>query len=235
MSVVRLYPDGMLLGGLFMWQALGRIAGALNESGVLWCVGASLLLHQFELAEHPHDIDLLVALPDAERAAGILGAMGEAMPCGQSPTYSTEFFRRFRVDGCDVDLMAGFRLNHPTGCYEYPFDAASVAFTREISDITIPFGAGPVASSLEAGSMQVPFAAASVASTRDFRGVPIPFAALEDWYVVYQLIPGKEHKALRIEEHFLQNGIENPHLLKRALESCLPEAVRQRISALLVK
>lgn len=200
-----------------MRRALGRIAGALNGSGVLWCVGASVLLHQYGLAEHPHDIDLLVALPDAERAAGILGAMGETVPCGQSLTYSTEFFRRFRVDGCDVDLMAGFRVNRPDGCYEYAFDAASVAFTRQLSDITIPFSAASVASTSEVGSM------------------PIPFAALEDWYVVYQLIPGKEHKALRIEEYFLQKGIENPRLLEKALQGCLPEDVRRRISALLAK
>ncbi len=218
-----------------MWQVLGRIAGALNESGVLWCVGASVLLHQYGLAEHPHDIDLLIALPDAERAAGILGAMGEAVPCGQSSTYSTKFFRRFRVDGCDVDLMAGFRVNHSSGCYEYPFDVASVASIRELSDITIPFGAGSVASTREVGDTPPPFDAVSAASTRENSGTPVPFAALEDWYVVYQLIPGKEHKALRIEEYFLQSGIQKPHLLTRALEGSLPEVVRRKISALLGK
>lgn len=182
-----------------MWQALGRIARALNDSGVLWCVGASLLLHQYGLAENPHDIDLLVSLPDAEKAASILDGMGEALPCGGSTTYSTEFFRRFRIDGCDVDLMAGFRLNHASGSYEYPLDSASVAFRREVE------------------------------------GIPVPFAALEDWYVVYQLIPGKEYKAFRIEEYLLQHGIENPRFLAKALEGCLPEAVRQRISTLLAK
>ena len=182
-----------------MWQALGQIARALNDSGVLWCVGASLLLHQVGLAENPHDIDLLVALPDAEKATDILGGMGEVLPCGGSTTYSTEFFRRFRVDGCDVDLMAGFRLNHASGSYEYPLGSASVAFRREVE------------------------------------GIPVPFAALEDWYVVYHLIPGKEHKALRIEEYFRHCGIEHPRLLERALEGCLPNSVRQRINALLGK
>lgn len=64
-------------------------------------------------------------------------------------------------------------------------------------------------------------------------GEAIPFAALEDWYVAYQLIPGKEHKARRIEEHLLRNGIGNPRLLERALWGCLPEPVRNRIEALL--
>lgn len=200
-----------------MWQALKRIAGALNESGVMWCVGASVLLHQYGLAENPHDIDLLVALPDAERAAARLGAMGDAVPCGQSPFYSTEFFKRFRVGGCDVDLMAGFRVNHPAGCYEYPFDGASVTFTRDASDVPIPLSA------------------VSTSSTCDLCGVEVPFAALEDWYVVYQLIPGKEHKAHRIEEYLLQNRISHPRLLTRTLEGDLPEAVRQRISALVGK
>ena len=216
-----------------MWQALGRIAGALNDSGVLWCVGASLLLYQVGLAENPHDIDLLVALPDAEKAADILGGMGEALPCGGSTTYSTEFFRRFRVDGCDVDLMAGFRLNHASGSYEVPLDSASVAFRREVGSVQIPFATDSVAFRREVGSTQVPFSTDSFASIRTVEGTSIPFAALEDWYVVYQLIPGKEHKALRIEEYFLQNGIEHPRLLERALNGCLPDAVRQRISTLL--
>lgn len=218
-----------------MWQALRRIAGALNDSGVLWCVGASLLLHQYGLAENPHDIDLLVALPDAEKAAGLLGGMGEALPCGGATTYSTEFFRRFRVDGCDVDLMAGFRLNHASGSYEYPLDGASVAFRREVGSGQAPSAIHFVSFSREDASAQMPFTSDPNRSFRAAEDTTIPFAALEDWYVVYQLIPGKEHKALRIEEYFQQNGIEHPRLLERALNGCLPDAVRQRISLILGK
>ena len=150
-----------------MLRILGRIAEALNDAGVLWCVGGSLLLNQYGLAEHPHDIDLLVALPDAEKAAALLGAMGETVPCELSPTYSTEFFREFRVDGCGVDLMAGFRLNHPSGFYEYAFDRSSVASVRRIGGIIAPFDVASVASDREIKGVPVSLDGASVASDRE--------------------------------------------------------------------
>jgi len=179
-----------------VFKTLSRIGKVLNDSGVLWGVGGSILLQTYGLVEHPNDIDILASIPDAEKAAALLGAMGEALPCGQSQTYATKFFRRFMIGETGVDLMAGFAIRHPAGQYSYVFDEASISSHREIE------------------------------------GVPIPFAALEDWFVAYQLMPGKEEKAGRIEGYLLHHGIGQPYLLKRALAGCLPEAARKRISAL---
>ncbi len=182
-----------------MFQTLSRIGKALTEAGVGWAVGASVLLNRYNLAENPNDLDLLVCVEGAEKAAGLLAAMGETIPCVQSATYATRFFRKFRIDGTDVDMMAGFAINHPEGRYEYVFDDVSVA------------------------------------SLEEMECAPVPFAALEDWYVVYQLIPGKEYKAVRIEEYLLRCGIGHPYLLERALSGCLPDCVRMRIEALLAR
>jgi hypothetical protein len=180
-----------------VWQVLVRVARALNESGALWCVGGSVLLSQYGLAERPNDLDLLAGLEDAERIAFLLDAMGEALPGGQSATFATRCFRRFTIDGTGVDLMAGLAVNHPEGRYEAPFDGPSIA-SRPLMD-----------------------------------GVPVPFGALEDWYVLYQLMPGREHKARIIEEFLLQNGTQHPDLLARALGGCLPGPVRDRVAKLL--
>jgi hypothetical protein len=83
------------------------------------------------------------------------------------------------------------------------------------------------------GRYEIAFDGASIASHRMIAGVPVPFSALEDWYVAYRLIPGKEHKAGRIGDFLLQSGVRYPELLRRALEGCLPESVRAGVLALL--
>jgi len=182
-----------------MLDTLSRMGRALNDAGVLWCVGGSMLLSQYGLAEHPNDLDLLVRAEDWDKAAELLGAMGETLPCPRSGIYATERFMKLQIGGVGVDLMAGFAINHPEGRYEYAFDGDSVASRREIG------------------------------------GVSIPFAALEDWYVAYQLIPGKGEKAARIGEYLRSNGLRRPHLLERALQGSLPETVRAGASALLAR
>lgn len=179
-----------------MEHALSRIGYALNELNVVWAVGGSLMLHQHGLAGNPRDIDILVALEDAEKAENALGALGETVVTPQSAAFATKRFRRFLIDGIDVDLMAGFIVCHGEGQYEYPFDRLSVA------------------SHLEVG------------------GEAIPFAALEDWYIVYQMMPGKAYKADGIENALITGGIRRPDLLRRALEGCLTGSVRARILAL---
>jgi hypothetical protein len=190
-----LLPEHIPEGGETMLVALARIAGVLNGAGLTWAVGASLMLNQYALADHPNDIDIIVRVEHAETAASLLGEMGERLPANQSSLFDTRFFRKFRVDGVGVDLMAGFRICHAEGTYEYAFDESSVSERRTIN------------------------------------GETVPFAALEDWFVLYQLMPDKADKAARIEAHLLECGVRTVYL-ERALSGCLPSAVRRRIEAL---
>ena len=176
-----------------MLRTLSRVGRALNDAGVRWGVGASRMLQQYTLLSDPRDMDILVPLEDAEMAATVLHGLGEPLPVGHSALFATKFFRRFRVGETDVDLLAGFRINHASGRYEYVFDEASIAERREIE------------------------------------GVLVPFAALEDWYVLYQLMPDKASKADLIEAHLIENGVRSRTLLERALRGDLPSAVRARI------
>lgn len=48
----------------------------------------------------------------------------------------------------------------------------------------------------------------SVSDFKIINGVNIPFTSLEDWYVIYQLIPKREAKVNLIEKYLLSNGIK---------------------------
>ena len=67
----------------------------------------------------------------------------------------------------------------------------------------------------------------------EIKGVEIPFTSLEDWYVLYQLIPGRKRKVELIESHLRTNGIQHPFLLERALKGDLPGPVAERVRGML--
>lgn len=73
----------------------------------------------------------------------------------------------------------------------------------------------------------------SISELKMINDVNIPFTSLEDWYVIYQLIPKRKCKVEMIEKYILSNGIKNNFLLQRSLEGCLPADVRVKINALL--
>lgn len=180
-----------------MFNTLSYIGEKLNKANVLWGVGASILLNQFGLVDKPNDIDIFVDIKDIDKADELLKAIGEKKTYEKTSAYSTRYFYEYVVNGIDVDVMAGFVINHDSGLYEYIFDYKSILEFRKIS------------------------------------GIEIPFTSLEDWYVIYQLIPGREAKVKMIEEYFSSNGVQKIFLLERALQGCLPLEVRKRIENIL--
>ena len=83
------------------------------------------------------------------------------------------------------------------------------------------------------GTYLFPFDDRSVTMRKSVDGVTIPFTSLEDWYVFYQLIPGREAKVKLIEDHILNSGIADLSVLERALACELPLHVRARIERLM--
>lgn len=180
-----------------MLNTLSYIGEKLNFSNIAWAVGSSILLNQFGFIDKPNDIDIFVDIKDIERADEILKGIGEKKNWERTATYSTKYFYEYIIDGIDVDVMAGFAVNHNSGVFEYIFDHDSISELKIINEISIPF------------------------------------TSLEDWYVIYQLIPNRETKVEMIEKYLLSNGIKKTMLLKRALKGCLPLEVRRRIENIL--
>ncbi|MGM7703367.1 nucleotidyltransferase domain-containing protein [Pseudalkalibacillus sp. Hm43] len=64
-------------------------------------------------------------------------------------------------------------------------------------------------------------------------GYSLPLSSLEDWFILYQLIPNKGDKANLIELYWKENGILHPFILRKALEQPLPDQIIDRTMRLL--
>ncbi|WP_105616363.1 nucleotidyltransferase family protein [Vallitalea okinawensis] len=180
-----------------MFSTLSNIGRELNENGILWGVGASVLLNHYGLIEKPNDIDILINLDDIQEADMTLRSLGEKRIFEKTSTYSTEYFYEYIINDIDIDVMAGLSINHEKGIYRHVFDCQSIVKTAKINDIDIPL------------------------------------TSLEDWYVIYQLIPNRKAKVKMIENYLHSNGVQKPELLKRALKGNLPNNIRFNIKKML--
>lgn len=180
-------------------QVLVDIAKALNSEGIVWGVGASMLLFQYGLADNPADIDIVVASGDIGKADRLLSPLGTSKKQKEkSDIYLTDFFYEYVIDLVEADVMAGFKIRLTESVFEYKFDKESVPHFFKIG------------------------------------GIDIPFMTLEEWYVLYQLMPNREYKVSLLEDYFEKRGIEYPYLLKRTLQdNTLPAIVRNKIIKLL--
>lgn len=171
-----------------------KITEALNSTDILWGVGASMLLYQYKLVDNPSDIDITVSISDIKEVDRILSSMGEKLSESKSDIYLTEYFYEYIIDGVNIDVMAGFKINLTNSVFEYPFDKNSVPHHLKVGN------------------------------------TPIPFSSLEDWFVLYQLMPKREYKVNLIDEYFKNKGIEYPVLLERIVQiPNLPEKVKKKI------
>ncbi len=73
----------------------------------------------------------------------------------------------------------------------------------------------------------------SIVDYKDINDVSIPLSSLEDWFVLYQLMPNREPKVALIEDYLKSKGVKHRKLLERALTQPLPEKVEARIIKLL--
>lgn len=67
--------------------------------------------------------------------------------------------------------------------------------------------------------------------TQRYGQAEIPLTALEDWFVLYLLIPGRTAKADLIEQYWSTRGLMRRDRLEAAMGQPLPQDVRRRIQA----
>lgn len=100
-----------------------------------------------------------------------------------------------------------------------------------VNGIDIDVMAGLIINHFE-GAYEYMFDTQSISELCKINNITIPFTALEDWFVLYQLIPNRDEKVKLIQGYLMSNGVKNPFLLNRALDGNLPAQVRNKIQAL---
>ncbi len=95
-----------------------------------------------------------------------------------------------------------------------------------ISNLKISFGRG---------AYQMIFDDKSIQKKLNIENVTIPLLSLEDLYVIYMLIKGKEETANKVEMYLKQKGVKDKDLLLRCLSQELPLNVINRAYTLFNK
>jgi len=170
-------------------KTLTKIAKLFNERNILWNVGGSMLLSHFGLHQQPHDIDIIVTKNDVGQASYVLEKLGDKKQVPKSDVFLSEFYQKYNIEGVEVDLIAGFKIKHSQGLYEY-----------------IP----------------------EFESTENQSGEDIVYACLEDWYILYQLMPKGKNKVDIIEEYFKKEKKADGNRVKTLTQGCLPVEVIKR-------
>ena len=117
---------------------LKRIAHRFNEAGLVWALGASMLLYFKHITPEFHDIDLMVADDDADRARQILCEMGTLQPPNPSGRYKTKCFMEFVIDSVDVDMMAGFAIVSSGQTHDCSLQKEQIVETLTLDGEAIP-------------------------------------------------------------------------------------------------
>ena len=123
-------------------RVLGRIAAAFRGENITWALGASGLLYFRGIVPDFHDLDLMVLLPDAARAEAALARLGQPLPPRENASiYRTAVFREYRVDGVEVDLMAGMAIEKDGVLFDCSLRLEDIAGTAEVCGQAVPLHA----------------------------------------------------------------------------------------------
>jgi hypothetical protein len=82
------------------------------------------------------------------------------------------------------------------------------------------------------GIYTYPFDQHSIIVSSTIQGIPIPYCALEDWYVLYQLMENRQVKVKLIFDYLNANK-KNTLLLERALLQDIPKTIKENIESLI--
>lgn len=117
---------------------LKKIGSALNEAGISWAVGASLMLYFNKKTDDFHDIDIMVEENDVKRCTEILSKLGSLQPPHPDKQYRTKVFLEFVIDGVDIDVMAGFEIVEGETVHDCSFRPDQIEKYIDLDGVKIP-------------------------------------------------------------------------------------------------
>lgn len=175
-----------------MEQVLYRLADSLNGAEVTWAIGASLLLVRHGLIDYANDIDLLVKPDEIGKVKTCLDELG-ACPTNNPSN------KELTIERSTITYLTHHFL-------EYQLDGIDI-------DIMADFSIGLVSGQiyrLELDQM-------AIVEQIDVKGHQLYYSALEDWWLAYQLIPGRQKRIEQLTAYFEKEGMMHPELIERVL------------------
>lgn len=94
-------------------KALGVISDRLKHAGVEFTLGGSCLLYAHGLVKDFDDIDLLTEDKEDKVLVALKGI--EIKKIAEAGIFSSEFFYKFKFEGCNFDLLGQFNIQGPLG------------------------------------------------------------------------------------------------------------------------
>ncbi|MCK9235345.1 MAG: hypothetical protein WC225_04940 [Acholeplasmataceae bacterium] len=119
-------------------NVLQQVAHTLNQTEVMWAIGGSVLLYFKGIAEKFNDIDIMIKESDVERAKAALLKIGKGQPNIPHPQYKTKHFLEFKIDGIDVDVIAGFTIVYQNETHYFPLKEKDIVEKIDFKGEMIP-------------------------------------------------------------------------------------------------
>lgn len=119
-------------------STLCLIAEQFNAMRLTWGLGGSALLDVMGLAVQVHDLDIMVLAKDFDRASEILNQLGIEKKKAADPNFRTTHFMCYRVNDCDVDVMAGICVFNDSEWFDFVFKANHIKQKISIENVEIP-------------------------------------------------------------------------------------------------
>lgn len=91
-------------------EVLEYIATIFNKANVTWALGGSTLLFLKSITKDFDDIDIRIAEKDVSLVKELMSGISSSKQETKNPVFKTKAFLEYRIDGVDIDIMAGLLI-----------------------------------------------------------------------------------------------------------------------------
>ena len=118
-------------------NVLHKLAAEFNRHNLVWAVGASILLYLKGYVDDFNDLDIQVTAADALEMETILNSLGTAQPTTKE-NFETKYFRKFMVDGVEIDMIGGFAIVSDGKVYDCDLHPEQITDYAQLNGESIP-------------------------------------------------------------------------------------------------
>lgn len=119
-------------------KVLEKVAAAFEKDGITWALGASALLYFKGIAQDFGDIDIVTVIEEIPKIKEALRGLGEPEPENPANRGKARAYLAYRIDGIEVEIMAGLVFQTESGRHEYSLCKEEIKDFAPLRGIRIP-------------------------------------------------------------------------------------------------